>query len=197
MKPVKHCFSKQEIPCPTQTTSQNLHLLFHSNPLFFFEFLVLHTVAALDLSSRKSFFVGLPGVETVNDQAKDWILNNTTFDDYFFVTAKDKSFIPQEKASNIFTQRLHFIVYYRRFTPLLFSDFQPQLQHPYYAIPEERISSITKARITCDNESLQNLNIKYIYFTPQWPEGLMEKCLENNDLDLVFQSGENKIYKLK
>jgi len=156
-------------------------------------FQVYYTAKAFDMSDRDLFFTSLPAQELIDYDTKEWISKNTTIDDHFFIEIDDDSFLDLQKRQYYFAQNLSFITYYGRFVPII------PLGGKYYQIdiPSARFDNIREAKNSCSNHSLRELDIKYIYFIPQWPEGLMEKCLENNNLDLVFQSGENKIYQLR
>jgi hypothetical protein len=156
-------------------------------------FQVFYTAKAFDLSNRDSFFTSLPAKELIDYDIKRWIDEHTTIDDYFFVEIDDNLFSDLKKRQYYFAQNLSFITYYGRFVPII----PPGGNVAHLNIPSRWLEAIREAKASCSSKSLKELNIKYIYFIPQWPEGLMEKCLENNRLDLVFQSGDNKIYRLK
>lgn len=155
-------------------------------------FQIFNTVKTLAMPNRDVFFPQLPAVELIDPNVKKWINTNTTIDDYFFTEVDDNLFLDLKERQYYFAQNLSFITYYGRFVPILV----PEENIPYLDIPPEWFNSIKEAKTSCTNQSLKKLGVKYIYFTPQWPKGLIEQCLRNNPLELAFQSGENKIYKI-
>ena len=42
----------------------------------------------------------------------------------------------------------------------------------------------------CDPSAIKTLNYRYLYINESWPQGLEEKCLANNDLELKFKAKE-------
>lgn len=155
-------------------------------------FQTFHTVKTLAMPNRDVFFPQLPAVELVDSSIKKWINTNTTIDDYFFTEVDDNLFLDFGKAQYYFAQNLFFITYYGRFAPISI----PKEIVPHLNIPPERFDLIDEAKSSCTKQSLKKLKIKYIYFTPQWSKDLFGQCLTNNTLELVFQSEENKIYKV-
>lgn len=113
-----------------------------------------------------------------------WAKQNTNSDDYFFTFDKGSSHFPNRD----------FVMYAGRFAPT-FQIFRDQKLD----IPEASIYQIAKSG--CEAEFLKILNYRYLYINQYWPEGLEEKCLSNNDLELVFdnsvESRVSKIYLIK
>lgn len=156
-------------------------------------FQVFNTARTLAMTHREVFFPQPPAIELIDTRIKEWIDTNTTIDDYFFTEIDDNLFLDLAGERKYdFTQNLSFITYYGRLAPVIsLSTLAPILD-----VPSEWIDSIKEAKTSCSRQSLKELGIKYIYFTTQWPKGLMEQCIKNNSLELVFQSGDNKIYKI-
>lgn len=137
------------------------------------------------------FFKGPPSSDLIDYKAKNWILKNTTPDDYFLAVQDSDLFSDYNPRELHFIENLFFISFYERYSPPL-----PRSTAVHIEFPQERIDLIRQAREDCSNKVLKDLDIDYIYATPQWPSELEEKCLTNNKLDLVFQSQDNKIYKV-
>lgn len=122
--------------------------------------------------------------------AYQWIKKNTSIDDYFLVfEPQDKSFGVEDKSPN-----LRFILNTGRIAPnyTYHTDRGPVL------VPEP--FAFKQLAEDCNSKLLKLLNYKYIYVDEDFPMGFEEKCLQNNNLDLRFESrkGNNfiKIYKI-
>jgi hypothetical protein len=146
----------------------------------------------------EKFFTKPPSASLIDYDAKNWILKNTTINDQF-MAIQDLNLFPKYRFKRgpndprpMFVESLFFPAYYNRFTPII----KKAALHPY-KVPPLRAKNIQEMRTECDHQALKNLNIAYIYATPQWPPGLEEKCLKNNKLKLVFESNKNKIYKVE
>lgn len=139
------------------------------------------------------FLAKLPPMSDSEKETHLWIKEHTTIQDVFFLTKEEDAFFDLEYplGKSFFTLNFDFIINYGRFA--LTFPFSPHQSDPSI----DEILKFKKIKEECDGHSMKEFNIKYIYFTPQWPSGLIEQCLENNNLDLVFQSGESKIYYLK
>lgn len=143
----------------------------------------------------REFFAGPPSSNLIDYNIKNWISKNTDINNHF-MAIQDVNFFPEynfedSRLGFSFIESLFFPAYYNRFTPAPIS-----IASLFYEIPPLRAKNIQEMKEQCSGEALKNLNITYIYATPQWPLGLEEKCLTNNELSLVFKSGENKIYKV-
>ncbi len=115
----------------------------------------------------------------------EWIKKNTTIDDYFLVLeSSDYGMGPNAK----------FIMNTGRITPTYRyrAGYEPMDLLESHAF-EQFIKD-------CDSVLMKYLNYKYLYVNEDWPEGLEEKCLENNDLFLEFEDKERgefvRIYKV-
>lgn len=139
------------------------------------------------------FLAKLPPMSDTDKEVDVWIKENTTIQDIFFLTREENLFsnlnYPLNKS--FFTSNSDFIINHGRFA--LTFPFSPHQSNPSV----DETLKFKKIKEECDGSSMKEFNIKYIYFTPQWSSELIEQCLKNNDLELVFEIGENKIYYLK
>ena len=86
-------------------------------------------------------------------------------------------------------------MYTGRFAPTFYygtgtqTQFAPPVtQNPAALVPY--IAWYKKILKECDPSALKILDYRYLYINKYWPEGLAEKCLANNDLELQFEAGE-------
>ncbi|KKR49071.1 MAG: hypothetical protein UT86_C0001G0043 [Candidatus Magasanikbacteria bacterium GW2011_GWC2_40_17] len=123
-------------------------------------------------------------MSSIEKEVDLWIKKNTTLKDNFFAV--------YEKSKFSFSAT-EFTALHGRFAPMLVYQESPS--------PKDWQALIyNQAKSECDSESLKQLQINFVYVTPQWPQGLENKCLQNNKLELVYEiKGEDfiKIYKLK
>ena len=123
----------------------------------------------------------------------DWVKKHTTIKD---------NFLTFEEESKADSHNSKFTIYTGRFAPGFLYGID--IQHPNYFhdletfIPE--IVWYRKILKECGSADLKNLNYRYLYVNENWPEGLAEKCLANNDLELKFEIQEGnkfaRIYKV-
>jgi hypothetical protein len=124
-------------------------------------------------------------ITPMEERAKQWLLQNTTIDDWFFAV----DFTEEEYTST----NHRFVVLFGRLAPA------------YHYIMSQPVNSV-EARIyknlikSCQAEDLKALKYSYIYVDNLWPDGLEAICLENNELDLVYEDYDEdnfiRIYKI-
>jgi len=109
----------------------------------------------------------------------DWIKENTTTSDLFLITEKTCSY------DSSYTPNYRFVLNTGRLAPI----YTYHCSYP----PNPSFKEI---RENCSPSAIEDLKYSYLYINENWAEGLEEKCLKNNKLNLVFESGENRIYKV-
>ena len=116
-------------------------------------------------------------------RAYDWVKENTAVNDFFLITEKDCNY------SGSFTPNYRFIINTGRMAPIY-------VYHCSY--PDN--DSFKKIKNDCDPSAIKDLKYSYLYVNEKWIDGLEEKCLINNNLELKFEGGEGnkfaRIYKV-
>lgn len=116
-------------------------------------------------------------------KAYDWIKRNTTVGDYFLITEKSCDYTLS------FTPNYRFILNTGRMAPIY-------SWHCSY--PDN--DSFKKIKKSCESSAIADLKYSYLYVNEEWIEGLEEKCLANNNLELKFETEEGnkfaRIYKV-
>lgn len=118
----------------------------------------------------------------------NWIKKNTTVKDYFLTFPKELSGLYYDGKFTIYTGRISPDYWY------LVKKINLLKMENEGILDAERALYV-KILEECDPTALDVLKYRYLYVNENWPRGLEEKCLAGNDLKLVFQSGDNKIYK--
>lgn len=121
----------------------------------------------------------------------NWVRENTTLDDYFLILKKEDDDL--EAAPNH-----RFVLNTGRMAPIYayhWDNYQTG-NLPSFLEPD----LFRKIRKECDAYGIKNLNYDYLYVNERWPSDLEEKCLANNNLELIFQAKEGdefvRIYKI-
>lgn len=113
-----------------------------------------------------------------------WVKENTIIKDIFFTFDNEVSYFPNR----------NFVLQTGRFAPAFQMYRDQELDIFEVAVYKEIKNS-------CQNEDLKNLNYKYLYINQYWPDKLEEKCLNNNNLKLVFNNSKedqlSKIYLIE
>lgn len=110
-------------------------------------------------------------------RAELWISQNTDINDWFFVADLE------ERPYASINQR--FVVLFGRFAPA----YHYTISRPVPAVEAQNYKNLIQS---CLPEDLKVLQYKFIYVDNAWPVGLEEKCLANNNLDLVFQNQDEE-----
>jgi len=149
------------------------------------------------------FLAKLPAASELEKKTNSWIKEYTTIQDVFFLTRRENFFSDLKYPLNplFFNSNSDFVATYGRFAltlPPILESPAPTLQS---LPPKEKLLQFEKIKKECDNQAIKEFNVKYIYVVPQWPDGLEEKCLVKNDLELKFsqEMGEDfvRIYLVK
>jgi len=133
-------------------------------------------------NNMKDFFAQSGSLDTKTYQ---WVQKNTTIKDYFLIVQPDD----YGMAPN-----LKFIINTGRMAPIYtyHADYDP--------IDILQSHAFVKFKKNCDSELMKLLNYHYVFVNNNWPDGLEEKCLKNNKLELKFNEieGNNfiRIYKV-
>lgn len=141
------------------------------------------------------FLAKLPEASELEKKTNLWIKGQTTIQDIFFLTREENFFSDLKYPLNplFFNSNSDFIAAYGRLALTLPSPF---LQSPYPNLQsppsKEKLLQFEKIKKGCDSQAIREFNIKYIYVVPQWPEGLEERCLAKNDLELKFSQALDK-----
>lgn len=139
-----------------------------------------------------SFWAGIKKPDLVDAKAYYWVQKNTTIKDYFF-TFDDISEVGDKFP---IAQTYRFVFYTQRLAPV-YSEADnyiatPNPRHPLSFKYRELIKA-------CNPAILKELNYKYLFINNNWPSGLEEECLANNNLELKFEANEGdkfvRIYK--
>ncbi|MEK9183857.1 MAG: hypothetical protein AAB890_02180, partial [Patescibacteria group bacterium] len=113
----------------------------------------------------------------------DWIRKNTTVDDLFLVAERGCDYTLS------FTPNYRFVLNTGRMAPIY-------SWHCSY--PEN--DSFKKIKDNCAPSAIEDLRYNYLYVNEEWIDGLEEKCLANNNLELKLEAGEgnefSRIYKV-
>lgn len=140
-----------------------------------------------NIGPGKPFLGRATKMSEIEMAADGWIKKNTTINDNFFV------FYPK----SIFSfSASEFAALHGRFAPVWVYGKEEVIDKK---IMEADIYN--QATESCGRELLEKLNIDYIYAADDWPAGLEQKCLENNNLNLAYQvkRGDKfrKVYKMR
>lgn len=119
-------------------------------------------------------------------EAYQWVKENTEISDYFLIL--------KPKDDYGLGPNLKFILNTGRIAPI----YTYKTKDEPIDIPESYVFKQLKEN--CDKELMKYLNYKYLYVNENWLDGLEEKCLENNNLELRFKAEGGKrfirIYKI-
>lgn len=124
------------------------------------------------------------------EKAYDWIRKNTTIDDRILIIKNN-----YEGRSAI---NYEFIVNTGRMAPT-YTYFWDQT---YWSLvpPSPEFNSFQKIKEDCSSSDIESLNYTYLYVNGEWTEGMEEKCLSGNNLELKFEAGEEsefiRIYRI-
>jgi len=124
------------------------------------------------------------------EKAYDWIRENTTINDRILIIKNN-----YEGRSAI---NYEFIVNTGRMAPI-YTYFWDQT---YWSLvpPSPEFSSFQRIKKDCNSSDIKSLNYSYLYVNDEWTEGMEERCLANNDLELRFEAGEGeesiRIYRI-
>ncbi|MDP2946934.1 MAG: DUF2298 domain-containing protein [Nanoarchaeota archaeon] len=119
--------------------------------------------------------------------AYQWVKENTKINDYFLILNPNDDYGLGPNLKFIFnTGRLAPIYTY-------LVDYKPIDLAQSYAFK--------RFKENCDSELMKYLNYKYLFVDANWPIGLEEKCLVNNNLELKFDAKKGdkfiRIYEVK
>ncbi|MDO8601332.1 MAG: hypothetical protein Q7R46_01470 [bacterium] len=121
--------------------------------------------------------------DSFEGKAYYWVKKNTTINNFFFIAEKECNY------GTSFTPNYRFVINTGRMAPIY---------RWHCSYPED--SSFRKIKENCDSSAIKNLKYAYLYVNETWPEGLEEKCLANNNLELKFEAGKGdspiRIYKV-
>lgn len=127
-------------------------------------------------------------------EAFSWIKKNTAIEDYFLTF---------DKKPSAFHQNSRFVIHTGRFAPNFLYGAEAQTRlNQYRNLEALKPSKVQYQKILeeCSPDALKALKYRYLYVNELWPQGLEEKCLANNNLELKFEAnkGDNfaKIYEL-
>ncbi|MDP2649805.1 MAG: hypothetical protein Q8P10_03085 [bacterium] len=116
------------------------------------------------------------------EKSYDWVRDNTTINDLFLIIGRYCN-----NSDNPVTN-YKFILNTGRMAPTYIYNCGYPLNDSFKRIKED-----------CDASAVKDLQYRYLYVDQNWPEGLEEKCLANNNLELKFGGGEGnefiRIYK--
>ena len=134
---------------------------------------------------NSKFFATLRPLSTTESAAYKWIEKNSNIKDYFLFFA-DKNDIGDEPS---ILETFRFVMFSQRLAPIYTQS------HNYIAVetlpPDEYYTPAYKRVVfNCNKDDMELLNYKYLFVDNNWPEGLEEKCLANNDLELKFEGKE-------
>ena len=139
-----------------------------------------------------SFLAQLRKPDLAEAKAYRCVKKNTNIKE-FFLTFDDIKEIG-EKVS--IAQTYRFVFYTQRLAP-------SYAMNNYVAVPNPINPLSFKYRElikTCNRDVLNELKYKYLFVNKDWPKGLEEQCLLNNDLELKFEAKEEdkfiRIYKV-
>ncbi|HPH52026.1 MAG TPA: DUF2298 domain-containing protein [Candidatus Portnoybacteria bacterium] len=114
-----------------------------------------------------------------------WVKENTTISDYFLIVQPDD----YEMAPN-----LKFTINTGRMAPI----YTYHANNDPIDIPQSY--AFVELKKGCNTDLIKLLDYHYVLVNKNWPDGLEEKCLENNKLELKFEEteGDNfiRIYKV-
>lgn len=132
-----------------------------------------------------SFLARLKKPSPIEVKAYSWVRRNTTIKDYFL------TFDNIDEVGNKFpiAQTYRFVFYTQRLAPIYLEG-----GHNYIATPNPKNPSSFKYKEvikTCNQDILKELKYKYLFVNNNWPVGLEEKCLADNDLKLELEVVED------
>ncbi|MFH1997667.1 MAG: hypothetical protein ABII94_03175 [Patescibacteria group bacterium] len=130
---------------------------------------------------NNKFFATLRPPLWFEAKAYEWVKINSNIKDYFLVFA-DRNDINNQ--ATIF-ENFRFVIFTQRMAPVYtmsHNHINPTLPQDEYYTPHYK-----KLISNCENKEMTYLNYKYLFVNKDWPEGLEEKCLANNNLELKFE----------
>ena len=127
-------------------------------------------------------------------KAYDWVKTNTTIKDYFLIVQKDSEYIPTA------TPNYKFILNTGRMAPIYAYDWLHYKEGNEGNLPFPESNLFKEVKENCNPAAVKSLRYSYLYVDEKWQDGLEEKCLANNTLELKFEAGEGnkfvRIYKV-
>ncbi|MEK7567332.1 MAG: hypothetical protein AAB513_00215 [Patescibacteria group bacterium] len=132
---------------------------------------------------------------TLEANAYSWVKKNTTTHDIFLIIKDDYTECGASSAPNCL-----FILNTGRMAPIFTHRGTGDNTESETSSPEKAIL-FSEASKSCTPNILRKLNYGYIYVDGEWRLGMEEKCVKNNNLELVFEGTEEtkfiRIYKIK
>lgn len=125
--------------------------------------------------------------DSFGSNAYRWVKENTKINDYFLIFNPDDDYG--------LGPNLKFVFNTGRIAPI----YTYKTKDEPIDIPESY--AFKRFKENCDSELMKYLNYKYLFVDNNWPTGLEEKCLKNNNLELKFKNTEEdkfiRIYEVK
>lgn len=123
-------------------------------------------------------FLGEPVENAAEAAAMKWIKSNTDIRNYFLTFGA--------------YQNSRFIILSGRMAPTFYYQIEDQLSGALSDAPAPETLQYSEILLECKPSALEALNYRYLYVNENWPQGLEEKCLSENNLELKFSSSENQ-----
>jgi hypothetical protein len=142
------------------------------------------------------FFVTLRPLSVVESSAYGWAKKNSVIKDYFLVFA-DKNDIENQVSV---LENFRFVIFTQRLAPIYTNNNNSV--SPIFLPDDDYYTPLYKKLISdCNDVNMKLLNYRYLFVDNNWPVGLEEKCIQNNNLELRFQDTEGdkfiRIYQVR
>ena len=131
--------------------------------------------------------------ETLEGDAYKWVKENTTMSDQFLIIKDEYSECGFSGAPNCL-----FILNTGRMAPIFRWHQAIRIEDNASSQKIDQFNEVSK---NCNFDIVQKLGFTYLYVDERWSNGMEKKCLESNELDLVFNDGDEanfvRIYSIK
>lgn len=130
---------------------------------------------------------------TLEANAYKWVKENTTIDDIFLIIRDEYSECGFSGAPNCL-----FILNTGRMAPIFRYHQAVRINGKEASYKIDQFEILSK---NCDSGLLTDLGFTHIYVDEHWPDGIEAKCLKNNELDIIYEGGNEdhfpRVYSIK
>lgn len=151
--------------------------------------LTLRLIVPTGRFEKTTFFASLPPVTQSQADLYQWVRENTTQDDYFYVRNLTVDFEELSDEGMQMRDRVLFTTYTGRFTigPIIYWDYDA-----------EWLALVEKAEKTCDAEAMRGLKVRYLFVenNKDRTEWFTDICNEK-DWEMKYEGDGGRIYALR
>lgn len=133
---------------------------------------------------------------SVEGRGYQWVKKNTSINDYFLIIKEEYTECGFTGAPNCL-----FILNTGRIAPIYNHQLYTSQQRASGLFSKPEVSLFNTIKQSCSSSHVQKLNYRYLFVDEKWPEGMEQRCLENNTLEIKFEAKEGdsfiRIYRIK